>query len=146
MTDPLNGATILIGAATPPLRYTFTRNANDTGDGATVYTDADIQLRIFAQDKKGVPASGTATLTLSIGSGLTRAANGATATAVTAQLSAANLATLIGTAESARCGYVWAIRPVGAADYYRAFLGDDYDGYFVVAKQGYGGAESIRVA
>lgn len=149
MTDLLNGKTILIGAASAPLLVTFTRNASDVVSGSytpPTFVDAAIELRIFAQDRKGNPASATPALTLSVGSGLTRALNTATATSVTVQLSTANLATLLGTAEAVRCGYVWAIRPTGAADFYRAFLGGDYDGFFVVAKQGYGGAESVKVA
>jgi hypothetical protein len=149
MTDLLNGATILLGAASAPMRYTFTRNASDVASGSytpTVFTDAAIELRIFAQDRKGAPASATPAMTLSVGSGLTRGLNTATATDVTMQLSAANLATLLGTAEAVRLGYVWAIRPAASAEFYRAFLGGDYDGYFVVAKQGYGGAESVKVA
>lgn len=149
MTDLLNGATILIGAATAPVEVTFTRNTADVVVGdkpATVYTDSAIELRIFSQNKKGEPSSATAALTLSVGSGLTRILNTATATAVTVQLSASNLATLLGTAEAVRCGYVWAIRPALAAEFYRAFLGGDYDGFFVVARQGYGGAESVKVA
>lgn len=145
MTE-LNGATILIGAASSPLRYTFTRNASDTGGSATVYTNAAIELRIFAQDKKGTPASAAPTLTLSVGSGLTRGTNTATVTDVTMQLTAANLATLLGTAEAARFGFVWCIRPAAASEFYRAFLGEEYDGYFVVAKQGYGGADAVKVA
>lgn len=149
MTDDLNGKTLLIGAASPPLLVTFSRGENEAllnPEDRTDYTNADIELRIFPQDKKGVPSSAIPTLTLSVGSGLARGTNGPTATVVTAQLSSANLATLIGTAEAARFGYVWAIRPVGAADYYRAFLGQEFDGDFVVAKQGYGGADSVRVA
>jgi len=146
MADLLNGATILIGAASAPMRYTFTRNAADTGGGATDYTSAAIELRIFAQDKKGTPASATPALTLSVGSGLTRGTNTVTVTDVTMQLSAANLVTLLGSAEAVRLGYVWAIRPAAAAEFYRAFLGEEYDGYFVIAKQGYGGAESVKVA
>jgi hypothetical protein len=149
MTDPLNGATLLIGAASPPTLVTFARNVADVVTGSytpPTLVDVQVELRVFAQNKKGEPSSATPALTLSVGSGLTRALNTATASSVAVQLSAANVATLLGTAEAVRCGYVWAIRPVGAADYYRAFLGDDYDGYFVVAKQGYGGAESVKVA
>ena len=142
MSDDLNGKTLLIGAASPPLLATFTRAENDS---TTDYEDADIQLRIFSQDKKGKPDSDTEDLTLSVGSGLTRATNTATVTAVTAQITTTQLSTLLGAAEAARYGYVWAIRPVGATDYIRAFLAEDYDGYFVVAKQGYGGAESVKV-
>ena len=149
MTDPLNGATLLIGAASAPILVTFTRNAADVVSGdytPPTLVDVAVELRVFAQDKKGSPASATPALTLSVGSGLTRALNTATAASVTVQLSASQLASLLGSAESVRCGYVWAIRPAGAADYYRAFLGQEYDGYFVVARQGYGGAESVKVA
>ena len=149
MTDPLNGATLLAGAASAPRGYIFTRNAADDGGddiAVTIYTNADIEFRVTVQDKKGIPAADSPAVTLAIGSGLTRALNTATATAVIMQLSAANLATLLGTAEAVRCGYVWNIRPAAASEFYRAFLGDDFDGYFVVAKQGYGGAESVKVA
>jgi hypothetical protein len=149
MTDLLNGATILIGAASPPILVTFSRNVADvvTGDYTPpTLVDVAVELRVFVQNRKGEPASATPALTLSVGSGLTRALNTATAASVTVQFSAANLASLIGTAEAVRYGYVWAIRPDGAADFYRAFLGNDYDGFFVVAKQGYGGAESVKVA
>ena len=149
MSDPLYGATILVGAASKPMGYRFTRNTADTvenGYTPTVFTNAAVELRIFVQDKKGMPSSSTPALTLSVGSGLTRGLNTATATTVTMQLSAANLATLLGTADAVRLGYAWAIRPAASAEFYRAFLGGDYDGYFVVAKQGYGGAESVKVA
>jgi len=124
------------------LLATFTRATADT----TVLTDAAIELRIFAQSKAGVPSSATANLVLSVGSGLTRVTNSATVVSVSAQISATQLSTLLGTAEALKFGYVWAIRPAGATDYYRGFLGEDFDGYFVVAKQGYGGASSVKLS
>jgi len=146
MTDSLAGKTILIGAAIAPQLVTFERSPNEEGlPTPTVYTDSDIQLRIYSQDKKGKPDDNTPDLTLSVGSGLTRQTNTAAEVSVTMQITSSQLSNLLGTAEAARFGYVWAIRPVGAAEYFRAFLTDGYDGYFVVAREGYGGSESVKV-
>jgi hypothetical protein len=145
MSDYLDQKIITVGATSEPLLATFTRNALDT---TTDFTNASIQLRVFKQelDRKGAasPVADIPELTLSVGAGLTRLTNTATVTSVFAQFTSAQLVTLLGEAESVRYGYAWYIKPVGAADYYRTFLGTKFfDGYFIVARQGYMGVDEV---
>jgi hypothetical protein len=137
VTDALNGKTVLVGAGLAGLTWAFTRPSADT---VTNYTNASISVRFFELDKKFKPISTTPALSLSIGSGITRSTNTASSQAGLFQVTAAQLGTLLGTAEAKNFAYVWYIQPVGY-EAVRAFVGDGYDGRFLLAKEGYAGSQ-----
>lgn len=141
MTDALNGKTVLVGAALSGLRWEFTRPSNDT---TTVYTNSTISVRLFELDKKFKPISTTPALSLAIGSGLTRSANTATTQAGLLTITANQLVTLLGTAEAKNFAYAWYVQPPGYEPV-RAFVGDGYDGRFLLAKEGYAGSSDGEI-
>ena len=141
MTDALNGKTVLVGAALSGLRWEFTRPSNDT---TTVYTNSTISVRLFELDKKFKPISTTPALSLAIGSGLTRSTNTATTQAGLLTITANQLVTLLGTAEAKNFAYAWYVQPPGYESV-RAFVGDGYDGRFVLAKEGYAGSSDGEI-
>lgn len=136
MTDALNGKTVLVGAALAGLRWEFTRPSNDT---TTVYTNSTISVRLFELDKKFKPISTTPALSLAVDSGLTRSTNTATTQAGLLTITATQLASLLGTAEAKNFAYAWYVQPPGYEPV-RAFVGDGYDGRFLLAKEGYAGS------
>lgn len=138
MNDDLNEKTYYTGTPIAGLSWSFTR---PTGDTRTVYTGCAIALRIFRQSAKGVPTSQTPTLSLSLTSGLNRVTDTASLQAGTLEINTTNL---LGDAIAARFGYVWSITPVGGAPL-RAPMGGGFDGWFVIAQEGYAGAASIKI-
>ena len=136
MTDALSGKTVLVGAALAGLRWEFTRPSADT---TTVYTNSVISVRLFELDKKFKPLSTTPALALTINSGLTRTTNTATTQTGLLQITPQQLATLLGTAEAKYFAYAWYVQPPGY-EAVRAFVGDGYDGRFLLAKEGYAGS------
>lgn len=136
MTDALSGKTVLVGAALAGLRWQFTRPSADT---TTDYTNSVISVRLFELDKKFKPISTTAALALAISSGLSRTTNTATTQAGLLQITPQQLATLLGAAEAKYFAYVWYVQPPGDEPV-RAFVGDGYDGRFLLAKEGYAGS------
>lgn len=143
MADDLNQKTYYIGAAIAGLSWSFTRPA---ADSVTNYTDCAIALRIYEQNSRGVPVAATPTLSLSLGNGLTRATNTASTQSGILEISATQAGNLLGTTSAAkRFGYVWSITPVGGAPL-RSPLGAGFDGWFVLAQEGYGGAAAVKPA
>lgn len=143
MSFVLNESTVFLGAASPPMEFKFSRPTEDT---TTVYTDAVLKVYFFRQSAKGVPsAPATPTLTLTEGNGITRRTNTASLASFTVQLSASHLSTLFGTDDIAarRIGYIATLTPVGYAEY-QGLLQDDYDGWFIVARQGYVGNDVVK--
>jgi len=136
VTDALSGKTVLVGAALAGLRWEFTRPSADT---TTVYTNSVISVRLFELDKKFKPLSTTPALALTINSGLTRTTNTATTQTGLLQITPQQLATLLGTAEAKYFAYAWYVQPPGY-EAVRAFVGDGYDGRFLLAKEGYAGS------
>ena len=136
MTDALSGKTVLVGAALAGLRWEFTRPSADT---TTAYTNSVISVRLFELDKKFKPLSTTPALALTINSGLTRTTNTATTQTGLLQITPQQLATLLGTAEAKYFAYAWYVQPPGY-EAVRAFVGDGYDGRFLLAKEGYAGS------
>jgi hypothetical protein len=144
MPDYLNQKIIPVGSLSEPLLVTI-RNENES-DPADL-TDAQVQFRAFKQqtDRKGlvIPVADTPDLTISVGTGLERKDNSPTVSSFFFQMNDAQLSALLGDANSVRYGYAWYVRPVGATDYYRAFLGGGFDGYFTVVREGYAGVDEI---
>lgn len=141
MADDLNGKTYYAGAAIAGLSWSFTRPSGDT---TTDYTGCAIALRIFEQSSKGVPVSNTPALSLSLTSGLTRITNTASSQAGRLEINSSQVGTLLGTAVAKRFGYTWSITPTGGAPL-RAPLGEGYDGWFILAQEGYAGSPSVKV-
>lgn len=140
MADNLNGRTFYSNAAIGGILATFTRNENDT---TTDYTNSVITLAIYTQNAQGVPTNPTVpTLTLSVGAGLTRVVNTASAQSVQLVISEAQVGTLLGATTARRCGYAWSITPTGLAEI-RGPQGSGYQGFFIVAAEGYAGVKNI---
>lgn len=141
MADDLNGKTYYAGAAIGGLSWSFTRPAGDT---TTNYTGCSISLRIFEQSAKGVPVLNTPVLSLSLASGLTRVTDTASSQTGRLEIGTSQVNTLLGAAVAKRFGYVWIITPVGGVPL-RAPLGQGFDGWFVIAQEGYAGSTSVKV-
>ena len=143
MADDLNQKTYYAGAAIAGLSWSFTRPAADT---VTDYTGCAIALRIYEQNSKGTPATTSPTLALSLGNGITRVANTASTQSGLLEITATQIGNLLGTTSAAkRFGYVWSITPTGGAPL-RAPLGGGFDGWFILAQEGYAGSSAIKPA
>jgi len=141
--DDLKGKTFLAGAAIAGLSWSFTRPIADV---STVYTNAAIAFKLFElvrTNEKGVPLSSTPSLTLIIGSGLTREVNTASIQSGLLTVTQAIVSSLLLGSTIKQFSYVWSITPVGSSPI-RAAIGSGYDGRFSIAQEGYGGSTVIR--
>ena len=142
--DDLNGKTATLGAALPPLTWSFTRPAGNT---SIDYLNAAVSLKIFELDKtdsKAVPQSDTPVLTLALGTGLVKTTNTSALQEGTVLITKDQMDALLGaTAKIKQFSYVWTVTPTGGAPV-RGFLGDDYGGRFSITREGYFGATAIK--
>jgi hypothetical protein len=137
------------GASVTGLQATLT----DASNGTPTLVDAAIQLRIYKLD--GVPkvsggaiapktytyapASTTPSLTLAVGSGLTRelAGNLENSQVVGITITNAQALALLGSANAVACSYQWILTPANAEPVVRPIGDSNYEGVFALVREGY---------
>ena len=148
MADALDGKIYPVGTAgLEGMIYDFTQGQEKDEPSLT---DCAIYLRIFklsGQVKftaEGIPdktralppESATPSLTLSVGSGLTRVVNQAKHQTGSIKITAAQLITLLGTDNLGAYAYFWVITPATNGPSAKP-LTEGYDGVFGLVKEGY---------
>lgn len=135
MADVLGNRTYLAGAAITAKHFTFTRSAQDTASTSpTDYTDSDVELVLYNS-----PTAASPTLTLTVGSGLTKVTNTADVQTVALTISEGQVATLLGAADSVTVAYAWSITPTGGVPI-RAEKGAGVNGSFTIEKESRAGS------